>query len=371
MLDRYLTTIGLGLCLMACSDADPAFQSSDEDLGTINVDMVASETDSASPAITDAFFDADAPVLTDGGALDMAEMNLDTSLRADGAVDSGLLSDGGMPDIMLPPLADTGVDGEVLPPSDATVVDMTPIDICDDLEASYVTQAAPPAEPPYWGTLFVDDEIIVDSDPTSFRGLTYGGQAERTMFDRRTGTFGRFQPHLFIAQFGQDKQVEVQVNPEMSREEGEAEARRYCRVIGQIPGFLFRDLDTVWLHRGLNAFGGGNRNLLIHTGQGAQYIRDGLLGEVFLHEAAHTSLDAYHQDDPLWLAAQNADGQAISQYAADFPRREDIAETLPLYLTVRFWSDRVDQSLVDTVLRTIPNRLRYFDCQNFSTDILP
>ena len=244
------------------------------------------------------------------------------------------------------------------------------VDPCENVESSYVVQPAPPAEPPFGGTLFVHDGIIIDEDPTSFRGLTYAGQGERIMYDRRTNAFENYRPHLFNAQFGENKIVEVQVNPEMSREEGEAEATKYCRVIGQIPGFLFRDLDTVWLHRGDNSFGGGNRNLLIHTEQGERYIADGLLGEVFLHEAAHTSVDAYHQDRPSWLAAQAADGQAISRYAADFPRREDLAETLPLYLAVRFYSDRLPQRIADAVLTTIPNRIRYLDCQHFDPALL-
>lgn len=62
--------------------------------------------------------------------------------------------------------------------------------------------------------------------------------------------------------------VEVQVNPEFSEAQAAAEADVYCTAIGRLPGFLLRDVSTVWIHRGDHGFGGGNDNLLIHTDRG-------------------------------------------------------------------------------------------------------
>ena len=67
----------------------------------------------------------------------------------------------------------------------------------------------------------------------------------------------------------------------------------------------------------MQPFGGGNNNLLIHTGQGAQYEASGILEETFVHEAAHTSLDAVHASSAGWIAAQQADPNFISTYARD------------------------------------------------------
>ncbi len=304
---------------------------------------------------------------SDEGASGLETAPFDVGLALDMRdPDATAQMDAGLLDVLQLADMSTDMQADMERPVDASVTDE-----CDDLATAYIPQSEPPAEPPFHGTLFVDDGLIVDSDPSSFRGLTYLGQAERVMYDRRTNSFETFVPHLFEAQFGQSKSVEIQVNPEMTIEEGEFEATRYGRVIGQIPGFLFRDLDTVWLHRGNASFGGGNRNLLIHTGQGEQYIEDGLLGEVFLHEATHTSLDSYHQDNPLWLAAQQADGQSLSRYGADFPRREDLAETIPLYLTVTFWPERVSADLIETIRSTVPNRILYLDCLDLRVDILP
>ena len=91
-------------------------------------------------------------------------------------------------------------------------------------------------------------------------------------------------------------------------------------------------METVWIHRGTEPFGGGNNNLLIHTGRADLYAADGILEETLVHEAAHTSLDAAHASAPAWLAAQSADPTFISTYARDFPNREDIAESVLPYL---------------------------------------
>ena len=110
--------------------------------------------------------------------------------------------------------------------------------------------------------------------------------------------------------------------------------------------------------------------LLIHTDQGQDYLRDGVLEEVFIHEGAHTSLDAYHANASAWIAAQDADGQAISTYARDYPQREDIAESLGPYLAYRYRAERLSLELITMVETTIPNRVLYFDCMDFSIDPL-
>jgi hypothetical protein len=184
-----------------------------------------------------------------------------------------------------------------------------------------------PLPPPFGGTIFIAPDIITSDDPTTFLGLTDAGQGSRTMFDRRVNGWITLDAFLFDASFDDGLTVEVQVNPEF----------------------------------GTRPFGGGNRNLLIHVGQGDLYLAEGILEETFVHEAAHTSLDAYHASAPGWLAAQAADPTFISTYARDFPDREDIAESFVPYLAVRYRADRIPASLRVIIEETMPNRIAYFD----------
>jgi hypothetical protein len=220
------------------------------------------------------------------------------------------------------------------------------------------------ATPPFGGTIFIDPDIITSADASTFEGLEYAGQATRTMFDRRVDSFTMIDAYLFDASFDDGLTAEIQVNPEFgSVEAALVEATKYATVIGRLPTGLRTDVQTVWIHQGTQPFGGGNHNLLIHVGQADLYVADGILEETFLHEAAHTSLDAMHATSPGWLAAQAADAVFISTYARDFPYREDIAESFVPYLAVRYRSDRISVQLAEVITRTMPNRIKYFDDQ--------
>lgn len=226
------------------------------------------------------------------------------------------------------------------------------------------------AAPPFSGTIFLDPDIITSADPTTFTAMTDAGRGNRWMFDRRVNDWVYLNAFLFEAAFDDGLTIEVQVNPEFGSAASALEqASKYAPVIGRLPSCLRADVETVWIHRGDEPFGGGNNNLLIHTDQADRYEASGILEETLVHEASHTSLDADHAGSSGWLAAQSADGEFISTYAADYPNREDIAESFLMYLAVHYRADRISQALKETVSQTIPNRIAYFNDQAF--DLYP
>jgi hypothetical protein len=221
-------------------------------------------------------------------------------------------------------------------------------------------------EPPFGGTIFIDPDIITPSDPTTLASVTPAGQGSRTMYDRRVNGWITVEAFLFDVSFDDGLSAEVQVNPEFGGVAAAlTEAETYAEVIGRLPTVLRSEVETVWIHRGTQPFGGGNNNLLIHTGQAADYVSSGILEETLVHEATHTSLDGTHASAAGWLAAQKADGTYISTYAQDFPGREDLAETFLPYLAVRYRSDRISSQMAALILETIPNRIAYLDAQSF------
>ena len=230
----------------------------------------------------------------------------------------------------------------------------------------YTTVQNVHADPPFSGTIFLDPDIITESDPTTYQGVMDVGRGNRTMFDRRVNGWIYLNAFLFKASFSDGLEIEIQVNPEFGNATAAlAEATKYAPVIGRLPTSLRADVKTVWIHKGTKPFGGGNNNLLIHTGQADQYSASGILEETLVHEAAHTSLDADHASAQGWLAAQVADGEFISTYARDNPNREDIAESFLPYLALRYRSERISQSLANSISQTIPNRIAYFYSQEF------
>ncbi len=224
-----------------------------------------------------------------------------------------------------------------------------------------ITVANPNYAPPYRGTAQLEPDVIVPSDPTDFVGLEPAGRGERFVYDRRHEWI-TIQAYLFDATFANGLFAEFQVNPEFGTwTEAEAVARAYAPSIGQIPVALREDVDAVWIHRGDEPFGGGNRALTVHTDRGDQYRQRGILSEILVHEGVHASLDSAHADAPGWLAAQAADPTFISTYARDYPGREDLAESFSAWLAVRHRRDRITEGMADTITSAIPHRLAYFD----------
>ena len=215
--------------------------------------------------------------------------------------------------------------------------------------------------PPYSGTVFVDEDIIVSSDTSVYESLVPTGRGDRLMFDRREGwvTVNAF---LFRADYTDGLSIEFQVNPEFEDEtQAQEQAERYAPIIGRLPYALRKDVETSWIHRGDEPFGGGNNNLLIHSDRAETRIAEALIEEVLSHEAAHTSLDADHAEAAGWLDAQVADDEFVSTYARDNSTREDIAESFLMYLAVRHRRDRISAEDAASILEAIPNRIAYFD----------
>jgi len=236
-----------------------------------------------------------------------------------------------------------------------------------------LTCSAARAEPPWYGTIFHWPDTITESDPTVFSGVTYAGQGWRSMYDRRVNSAPSVYAYLFTATFSDGRpSAEIQVNPEFGRAAAEIEAAKYGASIGRLPNVLRRDVGKVMIHKGLEKFGGGGGGILIHTGYAEDvYIPDGILEETLAHEAAHTSLDADHASSPGWLQAQIDDGDFISEYSRDYPNREDIAESFVPYMAIRYRSNRISVEDYNTITTQIPNRIAYFDAQNFDMAPIP
>ena len=220
-------------------------------------------------------------------------------------------------------------------------------------------------KPPFDGTPWIIPDIITPSDPTSFGSVTYAGRGIRLVFDRRVRSWINVNAYLFDAQFG-EREVEFQVNPEFgSREAARTEVDRFGPAIGRLPAALLSNFREVEINAGEGLFGGSSPNggLLIHTeDDGTAFaLRRGFIEEVLLHEAAHMSLDRLYADSADWQAAQAADGVYISEYARDYPRREDVAESILMYFAARYVPDRLPPALHWVIITSIPNRIAYFD----------
>lgn len=213
--------------------------------------------------------------------------------------------------------------------------------------------------------------IINQSDSFStFNKLEYGGQGFREMYNRRTDDRRYYNAYLFNTFYTLDNnnnnnwKIEIQVNPEFSQDMARNYARQYATIIGKLPKALLISLETVSIHDGEYSFGGLNKNIIIHVGEGKKFNDKGCLEELIIHEACHTSVDSYKTNDN-WIDAQKKDNRYISTYAGrECGGREDIAESFLAYFAVTYRKDRISQNTYDTIMRIIPNRIKFFDSLN-------
>jgi len=222
--------------------------------------------------------------------------------------------------------------------------------------------------PPYSGTIFNFPNVIAASDPTSFTGIQYAGQGSRLMFDGRYG--GRWitvNAWLFTASYNDHSSVEFRCNPEFSYGDAYSTASKFANALGRIPEVFRSRVDIFDLNRGSSAQGGRGggsfprRSMSLNTDYGNEKEREGILEELFIHEGSHASLDGYHANAREWICAENDDRKFISTYSRDNPAREDVAESVLPWLAVRYKSNRINQNDLNTIRRTIPNRMAYFD----------
>ena len=230
-------------------------------------------------------------------------------------------------------------------------------------------EAAPTGPPPFQGTVFITPRLIGPSDPTSFRSVTFAGRGDREFWkDDRWTTINVY---LFDVRYGASLRLEFQVHPEIGPQEAaRAEVDTYAPAVGRLPAVLLSRAREVEISGGSKLFGGNTENGTFHvfTEQGKEYIRNGFLEEVFIHEGAHVSLDIAHANAAGWRAAQRADGAFISEYARDNPLLEDVAESFLPWFAVRHRPERLSAGQRAVIETTIPVRLEYFDEQRFAVD---
>lgn len=220
---------------------------------------------------------------------------------------------------------------------------------------------------PFSNTTWRSSRILGPSG-TPLPSITYLGRAMRTLYDRRLSNWIPVKAFVFEAPIA-EQVVEFRLHPEYDSLPAATEVvNRFAPALAQLPAAFLSNVRALAIIPGDGLAGGSSfdQSILIHSqSQNAlQSLHHGLLEELYLHEAAHVSLDPEHADAAGWRAAQEADGVFISEYARQHPNREDVAESAVIYFAVRYQPGSLTREDRWTVLTTIPNRLAYFEEQD-------
>jgi hypothetical protein len=238
---------------------------------------------------------------------------------------------------------------------------------------NYNLSRASSGGPPYWGTVYVDGDIINDEDhPSSLEKIeTFrdGVQCVR-IWNYRTLRYETVDAYIYHVTFSDTVQSQFWVRKsDFGRKGGLKEVIKFAHYLGQVPQFLRRGTNVVSIQSGDDGMGGARYRITLHVDSDLSNSADAgksreINAEVLVHEGSHTILDYVTFDTQKWNRAVAADGGFISGYAQQYPQQEDVAETILLWIGIRIGSlNDVDRAITQ---QAIPNRLAYFDDQEFN-----
>jgi len=232
--------------------------------------------------------------------------------------------------------------------------------------------------PLFRGTVWGMPLLFKDQEKSAFSNLEYIGVGSRFTYDHQAypDGFNYRDNYLFVADYEPGHQIEFQFSKVFNIEEAEELADLYSFEFGKMPKLTRIYLNSVSLFKAPFAAGGGSGNIVIAVDPNNPIHNNPTFLEMVLHEASHASLDFPNPNhgptqigllnEERWLDAAAKDNYFISPYAESFPIREDITETVNVYLLYKYKSYMIDPDLIKMIERVIPNRIAYLDEFDFS-----
>ena len=234
-------------------------------------------------------------------------------------------------------------------------------------------------EPPFGGTMWDLPDLITSSDYTIYSTSVYQGIETRLFYDRSIPDFIDYPAHIYKVNFGDGLSVDFEIYSEFTEEEAESIEQKYAPLIGQLGKELRKNIKSFEFLKGDEVATAQRSddlnyaNITLHTGWLNNIVQTRPDGdkteELLIHESTHLSIDPYIYGQQGWVDAVNLDGNYLSTYAKDNPDSEDIAETFQAYIAVKYFPDRISNSLRDTILSVCLNRFKYFDSLNLDLSI--
>lgn len=213
---------------------------------------------------------------------------------------------------------------------------------------------------PYDATADTVFDIIQRGDASEFVCLADKGRGVRQMWDKRHNDEFDHNAYLFIAHFASGPGIEIVVNPEYAdATDARTEAARYTRALGQLPALLRAGITLFGIHAGKASFHAGSGKIFVYAEQSTLRDSQNHLEESLFHEAVHASLDKSWRLAPEWQAAQRKDGAFLTDYGAEHPQREDLAETALFAYGLHFLPGRIPPVDEHDMRQTTPARIAF------------
>lgn len=206
-----------------------------------------------------------------------------------------------------------------------------------------------------------DLDFIRDTDAGTPSCTTYKGQFRAEMPDKRYEALLSDNVDVLQIAFNDGTSLALWVHPDFGGwKKVEDTLASIEGALAKLPRFMRARLDHVVLHKGdETAFAeDAGRFFVLYSENIKERISTHDLEETVFHEAVHASMDIPLASSPQWQDAQKADGTYVTDYAKEYPTREDLAETALFAWTLLKHPGRLPKHVESGLRRLIPNRLK-------------
>lgn len=209
-----------------------------------------------------------------------------------------------------------------------------------------------------------DLEFIRTDDQSAFACLIFEGVRRAEMPDKRRDELLANGVYIFTAHYNDGVSIEIWAHPDFeSQDAALISVEPVAQALGKLPTFMRSKLDHLVIHKGdETAFGESRGHFFVLYSDNIQTrIRNHDLEETVFHESVHATLDEKYLRSREWLEAQRADGDHITEYAANNPDKEDLAESALFAWATLVHPGRLPADIERHVRNVMPNRLAFFE----------
>ncbi|MCH2066003.1 MAG: hypothetical protein MK208_02110 [Shimia sp.] len=201
-------------------------------------------------------------------------------------------------------------------------------------------------------------DFIRANDPGACWSIKGGNGGRTEMYDPRSDRlFVDGALHFEVRYPGQA--LRINVHPGVSNPT--KRAQQAAASVSRLPEQMRKTLSYVNILDGDGAAWAEDRGrfFTLYDGLMARRLAEHDLDETVFHETAHVAFDLRHAKKRKWKAAQKADGDFVTRYAARHAHKEDIAESALFVWTMMYHPGRLPKRVEQQVSVTIPSRVAY------------
>lgn len=206
-------------------------------------------------------------------------------------------------------------------------------------------------------------DFIRSFDQGSEGVLKYQGTGRREMPDKRNNILNTDGVYTFNVEYEDGSSVGIWVHPDIRSMKLATEfATNIINPIGKLHPIMREKLDHIVVHNGdETAFAESDAQFFVlYSDNIATRITNNDLEETVFHEAVHATLDNQYAQSEAWKTAVTKDNAYITDYAANNPNKEDLAESALFAWAVLIHPGRLPASVEQSVKALIPNRIAFF-----------